>query len=100
MAQMIPESLTHLPDVTSGEAGIFRLCQQKLDDDSYVWFNIPIRGRHADFVILNAQLGLLILEVKDWQLDQIRSMSPTEVLIETANGSKRVAHPLQQARNY
>src|SRR5262249_44714453 len=79
---------------------VYRLLQQKLDDNTYVWFNIPIRGRHADFVILNFQLGLLILEVKDWQLDQIRSMSPTEVVISTTQGSKRVPHPLPQARNY
>src|SRR5439155_9411248 len=77
-----------------------RLLQQKLDDRTYVWFNIPIRRRHADFIILNPQLGLLILEVKDWQLSQMRVVNPTHIILKTEQGEKRVEHPLRQASDY
>jgi hypothetical protein len=100
MAHLIPETLNNLPNVTSGEASLFRLLQQKLDDRSYVWFNIPIRRRHADFVILNPELGLLILEVKDWQLSRMRVVSPTHIVLDTDQGEKMMEHPLRQARDY
>ncbi|MEW6738073.1 MAG: nuclease-related domain-containing protein, partial [Acidobacteriota bacterium] len=100
MAYIIPETLHNLPNVTPGEASLFRLFQQKLDDRTYVWFNIPIRRRHADFIILNPQLGLLTIEVKDWQLSQMRVVSPTHIILKTGQGERKVAHPLRQARDY
>jgi superfamily I DNA and RNA helicase len=100
MAHLIPETLHSLHNVTPGEASVFRLLQQKLDDQTYVWFNIPIRRRHADFVILNPQFGLLILEVKDWQLSQMKAVNPTQLILETGQGEKKVEHPLRQARDY
>lgn len=100
MAYLIPETLHNINNVTPGEANLFRLFQQKLADDTYVWFNIPIRTRYPDFVILNINFGLLILEVKDWQLSQIAAVNPHEITLHTEQGEKRVNNPLQQAREY
>jgi hypothetical protein len=97
---VIPENLQNIPRVTTGENRLFRLLQQKLPDDCYVWFNIPLRRRHADFIILDPHQGLLVLEVKDWQLDQIEALNPTHITLKTEQGSKRLEHPLRQARNY
>ena len=44
---MIPESLAGVPRVTAGEARLFRALQQKLDDSTLVWFNVPVRGRYV-----------------------------------------------------
>lgn len=99
MAYMIPETLNNV-DATSGEIALFKLLQQKLDDDVYIWFNIPIRQRFADFIILHPKLGLLILEVKDWQISQIKEINPNRVVIETSSGEKSCDNPVNQARSY
>ncbi|MFY9222453.1 MAG: 3'-5' exonuclease [Blastocatellia bacterium] len=99
MAYMIPETLNSL-EATTGETALFKLLQNKLSDEVYVWFNIPIKQRFADFVVLDPKLGLLILEVKDWQLSQIKEINPKYVVIETSKGQKSCTNPLNQARNY
>lgn len=99
MAYMIPETLNSL-EATTGETALFKLFQNKLSDDVYVWFNIPIKQRFADFVVLDPKFGLLILEVKDWQLSQIKEINPNYVVIETPKGQKSCTNPLNQARNY
>jgi len=99
MAYMIPETLNSL-EATTGETALFKLLQNKLSDEVYVWFNIPIKQRFADFVVLDPKLGILILEVKDWQLSQIKEINPNYVVIETPKGEKSCINPLNQARNY
>jgi hypothetical protein len=100
MARMIPESLNRLSRVTAGEARLFRLLQQKLDDRCYVWYDLPVRGRYADFIVLDPNRGLLVLEVKDWRLSQIREITPSHVTLETPRGEKQLPNPVRQARDY
>ncbi|MBX7223506.1 MAG: AAA family ATPase [Blastocatellia bacterium] len=100
MAFMIPESISNLSTVTPGEDRLFRLLKAKLPDTICVWYDVPIRGRNADFVIFDPELGVLILEVKDWAAATIQAVTPTRVVLATANGDKAVVHPLQQARTY
>ncbi len=100
VAEMIPESLRGLPRVTAGESRLFRLLQQKLDDETLVWFNVPVRGRYVDFVVLDPKRGLLVLEVKDWRLSQLRSVTPNRIRLVTPSGEKAVTHPLRQVRDY
>lgn len=100
MAQMIPDSLRSVPRVTAGEAKLFRLLRERLPDDAIVWFNLPVGGRHADFVVLDRRRGLVVLEVKDWRLDRIRRVTPQRVVLATADGEKTVTHPLGQVRDY
>ncbi|MGB4343954.1 MAG: nuclease-related domain-containing protein [Moraxellaceae bacterium] len=40
-----------------------------------LWYDVPIgdSGRHPDFLVLHPRRGLLVLEVKDWKLESIRS---------------------------
>ncbi|MEE4239000.1 MAG: 3'-5' exonuclease, partial [Anderseniella sp.] len=54
--------------------------------------------RHPDFVVLHPKRGLLILEVKDWKLDTIQSITKSDVSLLTPKGLKRAANPLEQAR--
>ncbi|MBX7224376.1 MAG: AAA family ATPase [Blastocatellia bacterium] len=100
MAFMIPESISNISTVTPGEERLFRLLKAKLPDTICVWYDVPIRGRYADFVIFDPALGVLILEVKDWAAATIHAVTPTRVLLATPNGEKAVVHPLQQARRY
>lgn len=100
MAQMVPESLSAAPSATRGEAWLYRLLQARLDADTIVWFDVAMRGRYADFVVLDPRRGLLVLEVKDWRLDRMRRVTPARVVLATADGEKTVAHPLTQVRGY
>lgn len=87
---------------TSGERRFAERLETLLEDDYLCWFNVPIgrRHQHPDFVILHPRRGLLVIEVKDWKLDNIQSINPQSVSLLTPTGLKRVGHPLEQARQY
>jgi hypothetical protein len=80
---------------TSGERRFAHRLESLLEDDYLCWFNVPFgrRNRHPDFVLLHPRRGLLVVEVKDWKLDTIRSISPTSVTLLTPTGLKEVRHP-------
>lgn len=75
---------------------------QFLEDDYFCWYDVPVgpQHQHPDFLILNPRRGILILEVKDWKLDQIREVSPTSFTMDFGAGLKVKANPLEQARHY
>jgi hypothetical protein len=88
--------------MTGGEKRLARRLEDKLEDDYLLWYDVPV-GRanvHPDFIVFNPRRGLLILEVKDWKLNGIRSIDRESVCLLTLNGLKRVVNPLEQARQY
>ena len=88
--------------MTSGERRLARRLEEKLDDDSLLWYNVPIgeRRRHPDFIVLHPSRGLLVLEVKDWKLENIQSVTSQNVELLTYSGVKSTKNPLQQAREH
>ncbi len=84
----------------AGEKRFARRLGTHLEDDYLCWYEtaVGIRPRYTDFVVLHPLRGLLLLEVKDWRLDSMRSANRDSVELLTATGLKRVANPLQQAR--
>ena len=88
--------------MTGGEKRLAQRLENKLEEDWLIWYDVPLgpRNVHPDFVIFNPRRGLLVLEVKDWKLDTIRDIDRLSASILTANGLKRVANPLEQARQY
>ena len=101
MATLIPSIGTCRFD-SSGERRFAERLESKLEDDYLCWFNVPVGPSrlHPDFIILNPRRGLIILEVKDWRLDNIRGIDPSEVQLLTDRGPVRVKNPLAQARDY
>lgn len=102
MATVIPALSTCVSKMTPGEKRTAERLEQKLDDDYLVWYDVPVGPKHAhpDFVVLHPRRGLLILEVKDWRLETIRTATKQtwEIL---ANGvPKVVPSPIEQARHY
>ena len=79
-----------------------RRLEEKLDDDNLLWYNVPIgeKRRHPDFIVLHPLQGLLVLEVKDWKLENIQSVTSQSVELLTSSGVKSVQNPLQQARDH
>lgn len=88
--------------MTGGEKRFAQRLEAKLEDDYLLWYDVPIgpANSHPDFIILHPQRGILILEVKDWKPDNIRSANKQSFELLTSSGIKHVINPLEQARQY
>jgi len=100
MAQFITTLNGCLNKMQAGEKRFARRLEQFLEDDYQCWYDLPVgqRQRYADFIIVHPARGVLLLEVKDWQLDTIRQIDKTTVTLLLSTGLKRVTNPLEQAR--
>lgn len=98
MAIMIPENVNSISEnATIGEKRVFKVLQEFLPDSYSVWFNIRVKDYYPDYIILAPELGIIVLEVKDWNLSSITSANKNTFQLfnsETQN------NPLVQARNY
>lgn len=97
MAVMIPESISALESATAGEKRLFKILKNNLPSDYTVWYDLRVNGRYPDFIILGPDLGLVVLEVKDWSLSSIESADTVSYTLSTL-GVK--TNPLKQARTY
>lgn len=97
MAVMIPESISYLNGITSGEKRVFKILKETLPSSYIVWFDLRVNNRYPDFIILGPDLGIVVLEVKDWQIGSIQSADANYFELKTM-GKK--TNPLKQARRY
>jgi hypothetical protein len=102
MATLIPSLGTCLRRMTGGERRFASRLVDKLEEDYLCWYDVPIgtRSLHPDFVVLNPRRGLLVLEVKDWKLDTIKSADKASFTLLTNTGQKSEINPIEQARQY
>ncbi|MEK7320194.1 MAG: 3'-5' exonuclease [Pseudomonadota bacterium] len=102
MATLIPAMGSVSSRMTSGERRFAQRLEAKLEDDYLCWYDVPIgeKSRHPDFVVFHPSRGLLVLEVKDWNLDTIRQIDKQDVLLMTNRGLVADTNPLVQARQY
>jgi hypothetical protein len=86
--------------MTAGEKRFARRLGTHLEDDYLCWYETGVGARpsYTDFVILHPRRGLLLLEVKDWKFETIRSANREFFEILTSKGLKTVASPYKQAR--
>ena len=100
MAILVPSLNSCLSRMQAGERRFARRLEGLLEDDYRCWYDLPVgrRQRYSDFIILHPRRGLLLLEVKDWKLETIRSMDKVSGQIITPAGLKIVANPLEQVR--
>ena len=98
---MLP-SFSHVVFDTMGERRLASRLLHKLPSDYIIWCNIPVGPRclKPDFVLLHPFHGLLVLEVKDYNLGTILEANKVSWTIKTERGTKRVKNPLAQARQY
>jgi hypothetical protein len=87
---------------TRGELRVAERLREFLEDNAYIWHNLPVgpRGRHPDFIVLHPRQGLLVLEVKDWRIDSILSANKHDTELLTDRGPVRERNPIEQARAY
>ncbi len=72
MAFMIPTSLKRLPYTTAGERLLFDLFEKRLPDSCIVRYEMLVgeREHRPDYTLIDPIRGILILEVKDWEVDR------------------------------
>ncbi len=87
---------------TPGEKRFAERLEAFLEDDYLCWYDVPVGPKrlHPDFVVLHPRRGLLVLEVKDWRLPNIRRITKHDVELITDNGVKTVPNPIDQVRQY
>ena len=88
MALMIPSPIPQ--DATPGERRLYEALSALPDDIAVCYRRLFPGRRHVDepdFVVIGAEIGLIVLEVKDWKKGQ-----PPEAL--------RKENPLEQAKRY
>jgi hypothetical protein len=102
MAKLIPTLSSVASKMTAGERRFAQRLESHLEDDYLCWYGVPVgrRNVHPDFLILNPRRGLLVLEVKDWKADTIRSMDRFSVTLNVDGRQKQTANPLEQAKQY
>lgn len=104
MAYMIPETIPST--ATNGERILFNTFRKHLPDDYIVYYEPHINNGHhrrPDYVIIGPDLGLLVLEVKDYTENTLHTLSPDEWQLHTQKGTgslETVKNPITQARNY
>ena len=101
MAYTVPETLPSLDSrVMPGERKVFVALRDHLPEDYLVYYDIPVDGRHPDFIIVGPDLGLVVLEVKDWRLKSIVQITADQVKLRQAEGELDVLNPVRQVRDY
>jgi hypothetical protein len=103
MATLIPAMSACVSRMTSGEKRLAERLEQKLDDDYWLWYDVPMgpRNTHPDFCVMHPRRGILVLEVKDWKLGStILQADKQNWEIMGDSGPKTVINPLEQARQY
>ena len=73
---------------------------KKLPDDYLIYYEPNIDNRHPDFIVIAPDLGVIIIEVKGWFLDDIVKGNHSEITINMDDRERKEIHPLEQARNY
>ncbi len=89
MAQMIPASLENLVHTTAGERKTFDILRKALPESVIVRYEMFLgqRDRRPDFLILDPDRGVLILEIKDWGVESIVEASQEQFLVKGYHGS-------------
>src|SRR5687767_13064586 len=95
MAEMIPETLPSTS--TAGEKRVFAALA-KLPDDCLVYYEPLVHRRCPDLIVILPEVGVLIIEVKDWYLAELVNATPDSVTINRRGVETIVMHPRKQAR--
>ncbi|MBN2908200.1 NERD domain-containing protein [Polycladomyces sp. WAk] len=98
MAQSVPEKLPST--VTAGERLLFQVLRHFLPDDYIVYYEPDIQGMRPDFVLIGPDLGMVVLEVKDYTKNALHRLNPDQWFVQTSNGLTVRKSPLKQAREY
>src|SRR5262245_54254746 len=97
MAEMIPDTLP--ASSTAGEKRVFAALE-RLPEDCLVYYEPVVRRRYPDLIVILPEVGVLVIEVKDWRLAELESVTADTITITRRGHSVVVPHPRKQARGY
>jgi nuclease-like protein len=95
MAEMIPDTLR--ASSTAGEKRVFAMLA-RLPDDCLIYYEPVVRRRYPDLIAILPEVGVLVIEVKDWWLAELGSVNADTVTITRRGTATVVPHPRRQAR--
>ncbi|MDQ0158195.1 3'-5' exonuclease [Alkalibacillus salilacus] len=99
MAHTVPETIR--TSATTGERILFRTLKDYLPEDYIVYYEPEIHGRRPDFVIIGPDLGVVVIEVKDWTLNTIVKANKDEWLIFGRNQQQAMEkNPYKKAEEF
>ena len=105
MAQFYPsisDILRFSVKPTEGELAMLKFIESSLDNSYEVYFNPYLNGDRPDIIILRKGHGALVIEVKDWNLDNFKVEGKKEWhYIDPQTGQDSVVKsPLNQVYKY
>lgn len=85
---------------TEGEVFLLEFLEAHFDDQVEVYFQPCFNGDRPDIVLMSPVMGLIIIEVKDWNLDLYSIDKNNKWAVSLPSGSQQVKSPFQQAYRY
>lgn len=83
---------------TEGELHLLRYLQERFDPDAEIYFQPCFNGDRPDIVIMKKDIGVIIIEVKDWDLTHYRVDEKNQWML--INGKHSIRSPFAQAFHY
>ena len=83
---------------TDGERTLLNFLERTLDDSFEVYFNPFLNGDRPDALIMRKNYGVMVIEVKDWNLDNFQ-LNENRTWVYTPNKSV-VKSPIDQVLKY
>jgi hypothetical protein len=84
---------------TAGEKLVFATLA-RLPDNCLIYYEPVVRRRYPDLIAILPEVGVLVIEVKDWWLAELSSVNADTVTITRRGTATVVPHPRPQARIY
>lgn len=83
---------------TSGERALLDFLGRELDDSYEVYFNPYLNGDRPDVIIMRRNYGVMVIEVKDWNIDNFELDSKKRWIYKQNNAV--VKSPIEQVYKY
>ena len=83
---------------TDGERSLLNFLERTLDDSFEIYFNPFLNGDRPDILIMRKGYGVMVIEVKDWNLDNFQ-LNEKRKWVYTPNNSV-VKSPIDQVLKY
>lgn len=85
---------------TEGELFLLEFLIGHFDEEAEVYFQPCFNGDRPDIVVMSPKSGVILIEVKDWNLDLYSIDNNNKWSVSTASGSHRVKSPFAQVYAY
>lgn len=85
---------------TKGEIFLLEFLATHFDDEVEVYFQPCFNGDRPDIVLMSPRAGLIIIEVKDWNLDLYSVDVGNKWAVKLPSGSQKVKSPFAQVFAY